>query len=82
MNLTINFLPNANRAWRAARFPIDVSGADSSGNPQHSWPSTVPRLNANSILLKAVNYKMHDVESITTRLVSTGQQTLEKSTGQ
>jgi hypothetical protein len=22
MNLTINFLPNANRAWRAARFPI------------------------------------------------------------
>ena len=66
MNLTINFLPNANRAWRAARFPIDVSGADSSGTvgtkPKFfGKTATVPRLNANSILLKAVNYKMHDV---------------------
>ena len=26
MNLTINFLGSANRAWRAARFPIDVIG--------------------------------------------------------
>jgi hypothetical protein len=28
MNLTINFLSTANRAWRAARFPIDVSTAN------------------------------------------------------
>jgi hypothetical protein len=27
MNLTINFLATANRAWRAARFPTDITGA-------------------------------------------------------
>ena len=27
MNLTINFSPTANRAWRAARFPTDIIGA-------------------------------------------------------
>ena len=25
MNLTINFLPNANRAWRSAKYPIDLT---------------------------------------------------------
>ena len=32
MNLTINLSGSANRAWRAARFPIDVSGAAPGGS--------------------------------------------------
>ena len=50
MNLTINFLGSANRAWRAARCPIDVSGALPGKDP-----GTKPKFFGKTATLVAVN---------------------------
>ena len=51
MNLTINFLGSANRAWRAARFPIDITGAAPGGGAA----GTKPKFFGKTATLAAVN---------------------------